>query len=147
LSAYIGRLSIPVTFDDVGYILRGYTLYKLLLADEKLELLAQLLREHAPLQSALSLAAYYVFGPKEWSFYAINGFLVLALIAGVLWITSPLALLPQIAIAIVVLCTPVTANLVTEFRPDLWWGFLCGFAAYLIFDPRFLRGTVRFQVL
>ena len=146
LSARAGRMAMPITYDDVAYALTGFAIYQSLLDGHKLAPLLQLLHEHAPLQSALAVLAQFVFGFHEWAFYAVNGMLVLALVAVVLWIVRPLRLLPQIAIALVVLVTPVTANLVTEFRPDLWWGFLCGLTAYLIFDPRFLRGPLSYQV-
>jgi hypothetical protein len=146
LSARAGRMAMPIAYDDVSYALRGFAIYQALLEGESLAPLLQLLHEHAPLQSILSVLAHFAFGFHEWAFYAVNGLLVLALIGAVLWIVRPLGLLPQIAIALVVLCTPVTANLVAEFRPDLMWGLLCGFMAYLIFDHRFLRGSLSYQV-
>jgi hypothetical protein len=146
LSARIGRLATPLTFDDIGYALSGSEIYNIFASDSKLEAILMLLQAHAPLQSALAVLAVFLFVPHDWAIYAVNAWMLLALVIVVLWIARPLPLLPQLAVVLVVLCTPVTANVLVEFRPDLWWGLLCGLAAYLIFDPRFLRGSRPYQV-
>jgi len=147
LSARVGRLSIPLAFDDISYAVEGFWIYQMLVGGQKLEALGYVLHAHAPLQTILATLAPFAFGFHEWAFYAVLSFLIVLLTVIVLLVARPLPLLPQLAIVAVVLTTPVTANLVTEFRPDLWWGFLCGIAAYLIFDPRFLRGSVAYQVV
>lgn len=146
LSARAGRLAVPLGYDDVSYVLSGFKVHQALIAGDKLAVLSELSRSIAPMHAGIAALAQGLFGFREWAVYAMNVPLLLALIGGVLWMARPLGLLPQIAIALVILSMPLAGNLVTEFRPDFMWGFLCGFAAYLIFDRRFLRGSAAYQV-
>ena len=89
---------MPLTYDDISYVLSGFEVYQALLAGRKFEAVSELLRAHAPLQTVLAVLAHFIFGFREWAVYAVNGGLLLALIATVVWIARPLSLLPQIAI-------------------------------------------------
>lgn len=139
-SAAVGRLSIPPAYDDVGYVLSGFNLYSTFLEKGLSAVLVPILHEHAPFQSILAMIGDILFGVGPWSAYLANGFLVIALVLVLLALTQSLQPVGRFAIIVYVVSLPLIGNLVTEFRPDFYWGLLCGVAIYLMFDPAFLRG-------
>jgi len=73
LSARAGRMAMPIAYDDVVYAFNGFAIYRFLVEGETLIALLQLLHEHAPLQSALSVLSHFVFGFHEWGFTRSTG--------------------------------------------------------------------------
>lgn len=147
LSEQVGRLSVPPGYDDVGYMLYGFDLYQVFWKRGPLHVLPKLFSQHAPLQSLLAMTGYWILGVSAWSIYAINGVLVFGLVLVVLWLTRTLRPISRLAILLAILCSPLTRNLVAEFRPDLYWGLLCGVAVYLILHPAFLRDDSRYNAV
>ncbi len=141
LSATRGRLSIPPAYDDVGYFVDGFDLYKIYLDKGLSADLLPILHQHAPLQSVLAMIGNILFGVGPWSAYMANGFLVIGLVLVLLAFTRSLRPISRFAIILYVVSLPLIGNLVTEFRPDFYWGLLCGVAIYLMFDHAFLRGN------
>jgi hypothetical protein len=135
LSALRGRLAMPLTYDDIVYFIDGFDLFERQFKTGVASLIRPTLYMHAPFQSLLALTGYHLFGLNDWSGYQVNGLLLIGFLISVLWLTKPLDLMSRIAILVLVLMTPFTANLVAEFRPDLFWGVLCGFAVYLLLRP------------
>jgi hypothetical protein len=97
---------------------------------------------HAPLQDMLGIAGYWLFGVADRSVYLVNGVLAVAFTSVLLWLTRTLRPLVRIVLTVTMLSTPFMVNLVTEFRPDFYWGLLCGIAVRLIMDRRFLAGSL-----
>lgn len=139
-SAAVGRLSVPPAYDDIGYILGGLDLYSTFLERGLTGVLIPLLHEHAPFQTMLALMGDFLFGIHPWSPYLANGLLLIAFILVLLVLTRDARPLGQFALIAYVISLPLTGNLIAEFRPDFYWGLLCGIAIYLIFDPDFLEG-------
>jgi len=140
-SAAVGRLSFPPAYDDVGYFVSGYDVYASFLANGLSASALLLLHDHAPLQSILAMIGDFLFGLGPWSAYLANGFLVVGLVLVLLVFTRPLQPIARFAIIAYVISLPLTGNLVTEFRPDFYWGLLCGIAVYLMLNREFLRGS------
>jgi hypothetical protein len=137
LSRQIGRLSRPATYDDVVYLLEGIDLYDAFQIHGPPALFETLLHAHAPTQTFLAFLSFVIFGPQLWSAYALNTVLVLLLAAIALYVSNGLPRLPRAIILLAALSTPLAANLVAEFRPDLYWGIATGFAVFLILQHRF----------
>lgn len=140
-SAAIGRLSVPPFYDDVGYFISGFDLYSLYLEKGLSAILLPLLHEHAPVQSLLAMIGDVLFGAGPWSAYLANGFLVIGLVVVLLTLTQGLQPIGRFGIIFYVLSLPLIGNLVTEFRPDIYWGMLCGISIYSMLSPNFLRGS------
>ena len=138
LSAYWGLLALPPTYDDVGYLLSGLDLFETGRTSSVGTLMAALLHQHAPVQTALAFVGYRLFGVNQWAAYQVNGILLVAFTLSVLWLTRSLGAVSRLSLVVVVLATPFTTNLVTEFRPDLFWGLLCGFSVLLLLQPNLL---------
>jgi phosphoglycerol transferase len=142
LSESIGRLTQPPGYDDVSYMQESFNLYQLLLHSGPFGVLWELARAHAPMQDLLGIAGYWLFGVADRSVYLMNGVLPVAFTGVVLWLTRTLRPLVRIVLTATMLSTPFMVNLVTEFRPDLYWGLLCGIAVRLIMDRKFLAGNL-----
>lgn len=138
LSGFCGRLALPPQFDDVVYLLSGFELFETSLSSPLGSVLTALFDQHAPFQSFLAFAGYRLFGVSHWSAYQANGIPLVAFMLGVLWMTRSIDVVSRLSIVVIVLATPFTTNLVTEFRPDLFWGLLCGFAILLLLHPGLL---------
>ena len=139
-SAAVGRLAGPPAFDDVSYFISGFDLYSLYLEKGLSGILLPTLHQHAPFQSLLAMVGNLLFGVGPWSAYLANGFLVLGLVLVLLVFTRSLQPIGRFAIILYVISLPLVGNLVTEFRPDICWGMLCGIAIYLMLNPTFLVG-------
>jgi hypothetical protein len=141
-SAAVSRLSFPAFYDDIGYFISGFDLYALYLKEGFSAVLLPLLHEHAPFQSLLAMLGDFVFGVGLWSAYLADGFLVIGLVLVLLLFTRSLQPIGRFSIVLYILSLPLIGNLVTEFRPDIFWGVLCGIAIYLILSTKFLRSRV-----
>lgn len=146
LSEYGGRLAFPPQYDDVSYLLAGFDLFETSLNEPLVSLAWPLVHQHAPFHSLLAFAGYRLFGVNERSAYQVNGILLVAFMLSVLWMTRPLEPVSRLSIMLIVLATPFTANLVAEFRPDLFWGLLCGFAVFLLVHPRLFESDWKTRV-
>ncbi|HEY2944983.1 MAG TPA: hypothetical protein VGN09_21295, partial [Vicinamibacteria bacterium] len=78
-----GRLILPPTYDDVGYLADGLSRLEVLYRDRLPGLLAEHFRHppHSPFSSYLALAGFALFGAHDWAPYASNVIIVLALLA------------------------------------------------------------------
>ena len=147
LSLVSGRLAMPLTNDDVGYIVTGFDRYQQFIGEQPGHILSSLMRDHAPFQSLQAMIAFLIFGVHAWAPYAVSGCLLFLVVVLVWWAAGDLPTGTTIAVLLLVLSSPLSANVVAEFRPDLFWGFLCGWACFLILRPASLQPPLRNQLL
>jgi len=136
LSAVDGRLAAPPQYDDANYLEEGFDAYEALRNGLPLAVM-DFNRHHAPLQSLAAAAGYSIAGVGPWGAYLVNGLGVLILVGVILAITRQVNPVAQLVVVTYVVTLPLFGNLVTEFRPDLFWGLACGGTIYLILHPRF----------
>jgi hypothetical protein len=67
---------------------------------------------------------------------------VIGLVLVLLILTRALQPIVRFAKVFYILSLPLVGNPVTEFRPDIFWGMLCGIAIYLMLSPGFLYSRV-----
>lgn len=147
LSERVGRLALPPAYDDISYFISGFDAFLIYLHGGLTATISELLHHHAPLQSALSMLGDILFGANIWSAYYANGLVVIGLVFVLLAFTRSLIPLARLSIVIYVLSVPLIGNVVTEFRPDLHWGLLCGIAIYLLLSESFILGTWKFAAV
>ena len=141
-----GRLAMPLAFDDISYILAGFDNFDAFRHAQIGHAIALLMTAHAPFQSLLVMLGFLVFGVHPWTAYAANGVLLLLAVTAILYMTRALPDAFRIAILGLGIASPLFINLVAEFRPDLFWGMLCGFACWLILREQSLKGPARNQI-
>lgn len=146
LSATRGRLAMPPTWDDISYMTVGLFRYQQLVAGHAGQFVIGLFEDHAPLQTLQATAAFLIFGIHEWAPYAVAGAQLFLVVLAIRPVMRDLPTITAVALMLLVLASPVSANIVAEFRPDLFWGFLCGWSCFVILRRRSLQPPWRNQV-
>lgn len=143
-SFHSGALSLPVTYDDVGYFNDALARLDVLYRDGGRAFLHGFWANppHAPLQTLLALIGFGLFGPQRWAADAMNA-LPLALVVRVFLGFACRALPPSTAsiLAAALLAFPMFGLLMLEFRPDALCALLTAAGALTIAaDPRWREG-------
>ncbi len=125
-SLHGGRLALPPTFDDVGFLRDGQARLQVFFDQGPAAAIADALRTqpHSPWSTYLASAAFLVFGMREWAPAAANGLLVLGVL---LWLAHRGRRLPPrwtLLAAAVLLTWPLLGQAIENFRPDI----ACGLA-------------------
>ncbi|SDD67291.1 Dolichyl-phosphate-mannose-protein mannosyltransferase [Variovorax sp. CF079] len=143
-SLHSGSLSLPVTYDDVGYFNDALGRLDLLYRNDGWTFLRSfwINPPHAPLQTVLALAGFGLFGPRPWAADAMNALpvsVVLFLFLGFARRSLPLAVAAVLAVAL--LGFPLLGMLVLEFRPDMLCALLTAIGALIVVaDSRWRKG-------
>lgn len=144
-SLHSGSLSLPVTYDDVGYFNDVLPRLNVLYRDGGWALLKGFWVDplHAPIQELLALLGFGLFGPHPWSAYAMNAIplaLMLRLFMG--YASRSLSLATSAVLAAAFLGFPLLGMLVLEFRPDMLCALLTAAGALVIVaDPSWREGN------
>ncbi len=123
-SLHGGRLALPPTFDDVGFLHDGQQRLQVLFDGGPAAALADAVQSapHSPWSSYLAALAFLVLGPYEWAPATANGLLILGVL---LWLGRrghELRVRWLLVAGGVVLSWPLMAQAVENFRPDLAGG-------------------------
>lgn len=146
-SLHSGSLSLPVTYDDVGYFNDALARLDVLYRDGGRAFLAGLWTNppHAPLQTLLTLAAFGLAGPQRWAAVLMNAVplaIILRLFLGFACRTLPFMTAGIAAAAL--LAFPLLGLLILECRPDMLCALLTAAGALTIAaDPRWREGDRR----
>ena len=121
-----GRLALPPTYDDVGYMLDAQQRLRMLYDDGPLTALIRSTGRptHSPWSTGLAMAAFAVLGWRDWAPAAAN---VVVVFGGLLWLRrGRLARCPGRALlaAAVLLTWPLFGHAVVNARPDFASGLL-----------------------
>lgn len=143
-SLHSGALSLPVTYDDVGYFNEALARLDTLYRDGGRAFLKGFWANppHAPLQTLLTLVGFGLLGAHHsaaaWA-NAISVAIVLRLILG--FATRYLTLSTSVILAAALLSFPLLGMLVIECRPDMLSALLtAGGALVIVADPRWRAG-------
>jgi hypothetical protein len=128
-----GRLSRTPTYDDISYFIDALHRLPVIYGQNVLGWVRDYVRTppHSPFSTYVALASYMLFGIKDWAPYALNGFVVLALLWSVEYLMRGAKAWQRVLAGIFVLCLPLTGKMVTEFRPDLAWALAAAMAVVL----------------
>jgi len=143
-SLHSGSLSLPATYDDIGYFNDALARLEILYRDGGRAFLKSFWANapHAPLQTLLALTGFSLLGPHQWAADAMNAFplmILLRLVLGFAGRTLPLA--TSAAVAAALLGFPLLGLLVLEFRPDMLCALLTAAGALIVAaDPRWRAG-------
>lgn len=143
-SLHSGSLSVPVTYDDVGYFNDALGRLDILYHNDGWDFLKSfwINPPHAPLQTVLALVGFGLFGPRPWAADLMNALplsVVLFLFFNFACRYLPLAVAAVLALAL--LGYPLLGLLVLEFRPDMLCALLTSIGALMVVvDPRWRQG-------
>ncbi len=148
-SLHGGRLALPPTFDDIGFLLDGQERLQVLFDQGPVAVVADVVRTtpHSPWSTYLASLAFLVFGMHEWAPAAANGVLILGVL---LWLGRrgrglPVAWL--LVVAATLLTWPLLGQAVENFRPDLACGLVTAALAFYIVREPWLGAGRRRHVL
>ncbi len=136
-----GRLSAPPTYDDVTYFVDAQSRLLTLYTEGPLETLLDAARQppHSPWSTGLAMAAFVVFGMKDWAPAVANGLIVLGVLLWMSWRGRNLPLLWQLGIAAFLLSWPLLGQAVVNFRPDLACGLAVAWTTLFIAKGPWVR--------
>lgn len=120
-STHYGRLAIPPTYDDIGFISNGFVLLDAGYQHGWGQWLLDLFTKtwHAPVTVLQACLAFAVFGKAVWAPYLLNGLYLIVLLICLRreFFSAPISTF--LAIAISILAWPLISYLIVEFRPDI----------------------------
>jgi hypothetical protein len=143
-SLYSGALSLPVTYDDVGYFNDALVRLEALHHNGGLAFIKGFWSNppHAPLQTLLALIAFGLLGPHPWAADAMNAIpltIILRLFLG--FTIRALSTAVAIILTAALLAFPLLGLLIVEFRPDALCALLTATGAMTIAaNPRWRAG-------
>ena len=143
-SLHSGSLSVPATYDDVGYFNDALGRLDVLYRSNGWTFLKSFWTNppHAPLQTILAMLGFSLFGPRPWAADVMNALplsVVLFLFLGFACRSLPLAV--AVVLAVALLGYPLLSLLVLEFRPDMLCALLTSIGALtVVADPRWRNG-------
>lgn len=150
-SLHSGALSLPVTYDDVGYFNDALARLKALHHDGGWACIKGFWSDppHAPLQTLLALIAFGLLGPHPWAADAMNAIpltIILRLFLG--FAVHALSMVTATILTAALLAFPLLGLLIVEFRPDTLCALLTAAGAMTIAaDPRWRAGDKKTVVV
>jgi hypothetical protein len=134
-SIEVGRLSAPPLYDDVVYLYTAQTLLHAMQHQSWLATLHQFVDQHAPLSTLVAVIGFLMvphglIGPYLANCLVLGGFL-----AGCAGFLRKLPVAGSVGIIAAIAAIPISSLSISEFRPDLAWGFLTGLASVALLRP------------
>jgi hypothetical protein len=135
-----GRLLIYPAYDDVVYMLDGLRRLDTVYQSGPLAFFSNWMHDppHAPLSTLLAFLSFLTLGVHDWAPYAANGVFVLTMVAFTDRLMKGTSTLCRMAAIIFVLSTPVAAEAVHEFRPDIASALFTAIAIIALLDGRLI---------
>ncbi len=139
-SLHGGRLALPPTFDDIGYLRDGQARLQLLFDQGPVAALAdyRTTTPHSPWSTCLAAAAFLVFGMREWAPAAANGLLVFAVLLHLGHRGRRLPPAWALVASGALLSWPLLGQAIENFRPDIASGLVTAALALYIVRRRWL---------
>ena len=143
-SLHSGALSLPATYDDVGYFIDALRRLEVLYRYGALAMLKNFVvaPPHAPLSTILAMLGFGLIGRYPWAADAMNALPLMLLLRIMLGYASRVQSL-RVALPLVAafLGFPILGLVVLEFRPDMLCAlFAASGAIVIVADPRWRAG-------
>jgi hypothetical protein len=121
-----GRLASEPNYDDVTYLYKGARILHSVWAGDVAEALTT--NMHSPFAVLLAATSFAIWGLQDWAPYAGNVVIVLCYLLLLCYFLRRLPVGVQLGLLLVFLSLPFATMAVVEFRPDIMWATLVGFA-------------------
>jgi hypothetical protein len=148
-SLHRGKLALPARYDDVAYLRDGLAKLNLFYAGGPKGLARGIYLNppHSPWATVAAFAGFAIFGTHDWAPYAVNGIIVLGLLAFADYLTRGVRPWAKAAACYFVLSVPIAAQGVYEFRPDIAVGLMTAVFIVLIIERPLVRASSRYLLL
>jgi hypothetical protein len=121
-----GRLASEPNYDDVGYLYRGARALQAAREGYAIEALTGYM--HSPFSVLLAATSFAFWGAKDWAPYAGNVVIVICYLLALCYFLRRLPVGVRLGLLLGFLSLPFATMAVVEFRPDMMWATLAGFA-------------------
>ena len=129
-----GRLASEPNYDDVTYLYSGTQVLHAFRSGAIVETLTSYM--HSPFSILLAAISFAIWGAKDWAPYAGNVVVVLCYLLALRHFLRRLPLGTQMGLLLAFLSLPFATMAVVEFRPDIMWATLVGFASVYLSTTR-----------
>lgn len=143
-SLKVGRLSAPPDWDDVMYMRYAAERVNDLYLHGVRACAEGWIRNtpHSPVSCAMAFGSFLLFGMVEWAPYAMCALIVLGVLLVVEWVGGRQRRAVKVLMGLYICTIPALTYAVTDFKPDLMWGFsLSAVAAVSLLRPVVGAGT------
>jgi len=137
-SIFGGRLSLPVTYDDMAYLNDGLNRLNTLYTEGLFRFLADFWKNtpHSPYSTMAATLAFATFGIHDWAPYLTNAVCVLLILLLPHYVVGDeLDLKGKFVIGGLLLCLPLTYHSVVNFRPDMFCGLVATLGCAFLIKP------------
>lgn len=143
-----GKLTCPPFYDDVAYFEDALHRLEVFHSSGVGAVIADYTHSppHSAFSSYLAAGAFAVLGVYDWVPYAANGLVILALLAVVDILCGDLPLVRRLGVMLIVLCVPISAMTVHEFRPDIPSALCAGVGTALLLWRSFTGASWQYRV-
>ena len=121
-----GRLASEPNYDDVTYLYGGARILQSIRTGDIIKPLTS--KMHSPFSVLLAATSFAVWGMQDWAPYAGNVVIVLCYLLLLCYFLRALPIGLQLGLLLIFLSLPFATMAVVEFRPDIMWATLVGFA-------------------
>jgi hypothetical protein len=144
-SFYDGRLSAPMTHDDVNYFIEGIRHLTLVRTQGFTALATDFFRStlHAPLRTYQAMLAYLIFGITDWAPYTTNIIYIVILLCFAAYLVRDCPLIVLVAVVTYLVAMPLTWNVITEFGPEILCSIFTSIAVVLMLQLPVLDAPLR----
>lgn len=141
-----GRLLFYPTFDDVSYLLDALRRIESVYQRSPTVFFSDWMRDppHAPFSTMLAFLSFLLLGVHDWAPYAANVVIVLAFVIFSDRLMPDTPALCRWGAIVFVLSTPLAADAVYEFRPDVACALLTTMGIFILLDSR-LAGSSKIR--
>ena len=137
--ARVGRLSLDLQYDDVGYALDAATRLEAAI-DSGIPTALRLFRDippHSFLSTLQGMAAFALGGINDFALYASNAWMLLAIALGAAFALRRRPAAVTVVVLAFVLTSPLAYSAIAEYRPDMALGFATALMAWMLLDAGF----------
>lgn len=148
-SRLYGRLLFLPVVDDVAYMDDALERLKVLYTSGFWGLITGYADAppHSPFSSGLAMISFALLGLHEWAPYIGNVIIVFALVGFAAVLMRGAMLWEQLLACVFVLTTPLAANAVSDFRPDVACGVATAAGLVLLLAKPFAQASLRYRLV
>jgi len=143
-SLHQGQLSVPITYDDIGYFNDALTRLQSIYDHGWLVAISDYIAypPHSPFSTFVAFLAFVLLGVEDWGPAAIRVLLIIAILAILQRRLKDAPRWAFVCIAIAIFGWPLMGALIIESRPDIFCALVTAFALISIVGGPWLNSSI-----